>query len=381
MTFPSQVNVAQAPAVAGDFADKNPRVSVDAGPGGFVAGVLGLAVGLFAWSDAYGIAANNFGAGAPTGFVARSQQGLITQFLAESTQVVPAGLPVTLHSAGGFWVKNTGAGAVTIGMKAYANNATGAITFAATGTPTAGGSGSASVLALNSSAGASIAVNSVTGSIAGQIMTISAIGSGALAPGMVISGTGIAATTTILNQLTGTAGSTGTYTVSVSQTVASTTITTPGYSTLTVAGALTGTFAIGQTITGSTTAAGTVITALISGAGGNGTYAVTNSQTVGAAALSGSGATLTVGGTVTGSFLLNDLLTGSGVTAGSSITGNASNTVGLTGAGGAGTYLVSVAQALASQAIGVNANTETKFVALSNAAAGELVKMSSWVLG
>ena len=64
-----------------------------------------------------------------------------------------------------------------------------------------------------------------TGSISGTVLTISAVSSGALILGSVISGTGVANNTSIVNQLTGTAGGAGTYTVSVSQTVASTTIT------------------------------------------------------------------------------------------------------------------------------------------------------------
>ncbi len=66
---------------------------------------------------------------------------------------------------------------------------------------------------------------SVTGSIATTVLTVTAILSGTLTPGQTISGTGVTAATYIVNQLTGTAGGTGTYTVSVSQTVSSTTIT------------------------------------------------------------------------------------------------------------------------------------------------------------
>lgn len=384
--FPSQVNGVQAPAVAGDFADRNPRVSVDAGPGGFVAGALGVAVGLFAWADASALTVSNTGAGAPTGFVSRAQQALIPNYqyaspqFPESSQLIPSGMPVTLHSAGGFWVKNTGAGAVTIGMKAYANNATGAISFAATGSPTAGGSSTSASIAIITCTGGSIAVNSVTASIAGQVMTVSAVGTGALCAGMVISGTGIVPNTTILNQLTGTAGSTGTYTVSVSQTVASTTVTTPGHSTLTVAAGVTGTWLPGQTLTAGA-AAGTTIIGAISGTGGAGTYGVTISQTVGATNITANGGTLTVGGTVTGTFAPGDLLTGSGVTAGSYILGSSAGYPLLTGTGGAGTYWVSASQTLAAQTIGVNANTETKFIAISAGAAGELIKMTSHLMG
>jgi hypothetical protein len=66
---------------------------------------------------------------------------------------------------------------------------------------------------------------SFTGSIATTTLTVSAVASGTLLPGMVISGTGVTAGTYIVVQLTGTTGGVGTYTVSVSQTVSSTTIT------------------------------------------------------------------------------------------------------------------------------------------------------------
>ena len=60
---------------------------------------------------------------------------------------------------------------------------------------------------------------------ASTTMTVSAIASGPIYPGMTITGTGVTAGTYIVSQLTGTDGSTGTYQVSASQTVASTTIT------------------------------------------------------------------------------------------------------------------------------------------------------------
>lgn len=62
---------------------------------------------------------------------------------------------------------------------------------------------------------------SITGAISGTTLTVSVVTTGALVPGMFLSGAGIAAGTFIVSQLTGSAGSTGTYTVSVSQTVGS----------------------------------------------------------------------------------------------------------------------------------------------------------------
>lgn len=68
--------------------------------------------------------------------------------------------------------------------------------------------------------------SSVTGSISGNTLTVSAVGSGTLLPGSQLVGTGITTGTCIVSQLTGTTGSTGTYIVTSAQTVASTTITT-----------------------------------------------------------------------------------------------------------------------------------------------------------
>ncbi len=66
---------------------------------------------------------------------------------------------------------------------------------------------------------------SFTASIATTTLTVSAISAGAIFPSMQISGTGVTAGTRIVAQLTGTAGGTGTYTVSASQTVTSTAMT------------------------------------------------------------------------------------------------------------------------------------------------------------
>ena len=60
-----------------------------------------------------------------------------------------------------------------------------------------------------------------TASISGNTMTVTAIATGALAVGQVISGVGVTQYTTITAQITGTTGSTGTYTVSIAQSVSS----------------------------------------------------------------------------------------------------------------------------------------------------------------
>jgi hypothetical protein len=65
---------------------------------------------------------------------------------------------------------------------------------------------------------------SFTASISGTTMTVTAVASGALSVGQVFTGTGVTAGTSITAFVSGT-GNTGTYTVSASQTVASTTMT------------------------------------------------------------------------------------------------------------------------------------------------------------
>lgn len=66
---------------------------------------------------------------------------------------------------------------------------------------------------------------SFTGSITTTTLTVSAISAGSIFPSMLITGTGVTANTSIVEQLTGTTGGTGTYKVSASQTVSSTAMT------------------------------------------------------------------------------------------------------------------------------------------------------------
>jgi hypothetical protein len=87
---------------------------------------------------------------------------------------------------------------------------------------------------ITSGTSVSTATTSFTASISSTTMTVTAVGSGTIAVGQVITGTGVTAGTVITAQLTGSAGSTGTYTVSASQTVSSTTITIVGLDFLSI---------------------------------------------------------------------------------------------------------------------------------------------------
>jgi hypothetical protein len=63
-----------------------------------------------------------------------------------------------------------------------------------------------------------------TASISTTTMTVSAVASGVLLSGMTLTGTGVSAGTRIVSQASGTTGGTGDYVVTISQTVASTTV-------------------------------------------------------------------------------------------------------------------------------------------------------------
>lgn len=276
--FQTSAGYNPAPAVAGDFASTNPRAMVLAGPGALVAGDLGLIVGRFAWTtdehvDADGSpgVANNFGSGPVTGFVHREQQGLIQVYLQEASMVVPAGFPVTLFDAGDFWMKNDGATQALPGQKAYANYADGKASFAASGAP-GSASGSASSIAAGASA--------FTGSIAGNILTVTAVGSGTIYPGTTVAGAGVAANTMIVDQLTGTSGGIGTYSLNIPEQTVAVEALTGAYGILTVGGTVAGSFGVGDTLSGTNVVAGTTITAPGSGTGGAGTYIVNNNTVV-----------------------------------------------------------------------------------------------------
>ena len=322
--FPTQVNVQPGVGVVGQFCSSNPRASVLSKAGAFVAGAAGLTIGAFAWLDPSYTYASNGGGGLPAGFVANEEQGVNTTFLSSNGLAILPGMACTLFNEGEFWALNAGSSAVTPGMKAYANNSNGSITFNTTGNPPSGATSTASTLASNTaSSTSSIVQPSVTATFApntgaggGGIMTVSAVGAGSLGVGMVLSGTNVDPATTITAQLTGSAGGTGTYAVSVSQTItAATAVAAPLWGTLTTAGTITGYIAAGQTVSGTGVTSGTTIYGLISGTGGASAgvysvYAPTTMAAVSGQALTMSGGLLTVGGTVAGTFAVGDTLNG-----------------------------------------------------------------------
>lgn len=305
--FQTSVNETPAPGIAGDFASTNPRHSVVAGPTGLVAGPNGVACGYFGWVDpATGTLVSNSGPGAPSGFCHNAHNALITAYLGSVSLVVPTGFMFAdLFDGGDFWATNNGTTTAIPGQKVYVNNATGAVVaLGPTGSPPTGGTSTASTISAQTA--------SVTGSIAivptgtgpgtnPGVLTVTAVGSGTLFPGGVISGTNVVTGTQIVSQLTGTTGGVGTYLVSIPQTVASTTISET-YGLLTVGGTVAAGFLVGDTITGTGVTPGTYITANGTGSGAAGTYIVSPSQTVASTGINSYSATETGWSVANGSF-------------------------------------------------------------------------------
>lgn len=311
-----QVNGLPAPGVPGDFADSNPIIRVMGGPGGLVSGgsTYGVqpsavnpatggtaVVGRFGWLSQQSIDPDNaaaivnsfftvgagtpaalsgfFGAGAPDGFIGRPDSpAIITQYLEDATMVIQEGGPVPLYAAGGrgFWVPNGGSGYASPGQKAYANLANGTASFAASGSPASATSSSATVAAETWSG---------TGAINGNVMSVGSV-TGTIAPGATVSYSDSPSGLAVVTQLSGTPGGAGTYALNLGElSVPSGTSLSGGYGLMTVGGTVTGTFAIGGVVTGTLGdfVAGTQITGFGTGAGGAGTYYVSNNTAVGTA--------------------------------------------------------------------------------------------------
>lgn len=286
--FQSQVGIVQAPAVEGDFCDHNYRATVDAGPGGLVAGALGVVVGRFVWADSTYLdpdnaptIVNNYGVGIPVGFVHREQQALITTYLAEASMVIPQGFGLTAFRKGGFWAKNAGTTQALRGQKAYAILGTGQVRFGATGSPNSSST--------TGTIGAKSA--SITGSISGNVMTVTAASSDPIVPGALLSGTNVATGTRVVSQLSGTTGGVGTYAVDIGeQSVAAGTSITGTYGLYTVTAVSSGTVSIGSVLSGSGgggVTAGTTVYGFGTGAGLTGTYYVGTTQSVTSSTITG----------------------------------------------------------------------------------------------
>ncbi len=150
---------------------------------------------------------------------------------ADASVAATGTLLATLPCSATFGVVTPG---VSGGAKPYLTaNAITTANGVATGTPgyariqTSGGVG-----VVDLDVGVAVA-SAFTGSIAGTVMTVTAVSTGTVVTGTNVTGTGVTATN-VLNQLTGTVGGVGTYTVDVSQTVAGGTAFTGSYNSASV---------------------------------------------------------------------------------------------------------------------------------------------------
>ncbi len=288
MSFQKQVNVNPAPFSLGDRATNNPISTVVAGRGNLTAGLLGTTIAKFAWqsltASTGASVVNNYSPTAPTvpdGFIANEQQGDITVWLADHTMSVYPGYPVTIMDGGDFVAQNPYGDSV-IGQKVFANLFSGDVLTAATGSFPTNSFGSAAAF---------------TATVSGYVMTVSAVTSGSLAVGQLITGTGVPFPTYIESLGNGT-GSAGTYNLTQTMTistgeamtsqtpagiggcVASSVSASASSTTLTVNTVTSGTIAVGQYVSATNIPSGTYIAALGTGTGGAGTY-VLSAETTG----------------------------------------------------------------------------------------------------
>ena len=286
MAFQTKMYNQPALAFDGDFATSNPWDSMYAGPGDLVAGPAGVTIGRFAWANPLGIVSNSGGVGR-LGFVCRRGQIVVNPIVLQRFgNLILAGAEMTLHTKGDFWTRF--AGGCSVGQKVFANYTDGSAVAGAAGSPPSAATATGSITAGTATFTASIAPNSAyNGDIDGGVMTVTA-GSGVVIGGA-LSGTNVVPGTSVLSQLSGPVGGLGTYTVSLSETVASTAIT-EAYGLFTAASGNTGTFGPGNQLNGTGVVAGTAITANGTGTGGLGTYIVNNPTPVASTAISAAGA-------------------------------------------------------------------------------------------
>ena len=204
---------------------------------------------------------------------------------------------------------------------------------------------------------------SVTGSISGTTLTVTAVANGTIAVGDIVSHSSILEAATITGLGTGTGG-TGTYTLTYTGSTSSFTGSISG-TTLTVTAVASGSIITGQVLTGNSATSGTTISSQLTGTtGGVGTYTVSISQTRTSGSFTGTytlastslsilSTVLRVTAVASGTLSIGQFLTGTGIAFSTSITAFG------TGSGNTGTYTLSSAQYFASTTISASAGTVT----------------------
>ena len=141
--------------------------------------------------------------------------------------------------------------------------------------------------------------------------------------------------------------------------------------------AVTGLISIGDTVSGTGITAGTTIVSQVSGTtGGAGTYVLSAANTCSAATVTSFGTVLNVSAVGSGTLYVGDPVSGTGIPTGASISGQVSGAT-----GGVGVYTLDVAATAyaASTTVTVTGGVLTSWKCKSIAAPGELVKISTWL--
>lgn len=328
--FQAQVNTIQAVAVEGDFASANPRATVLAGESALIAGrgviggvvVEGCVVGRFGWlsyqtidNDEAPGTVNSFGSGLPAGIIHRNQQALITQWLGSSTMVYNRGLPISLINHGDMWMRNV------VGA-GYCQVGMKAFANFADGTVSFAAAGATPGGGSGSASSVAAGTFSGVGSITNNILTVtgSVVGTNGIRAGGTIAGTNIATGTKIVTQVL----------------------------PLIAGEALNGIGRYYVNIPEQTVVAGTAFT---------GTYGI-----------------MTVGGTVVAGFGAGQTVTGTNIVVPTTVYEQLTGTT-----GAAGTYVVDNNTVVSSTALTSANGIETKWIAKSAGAAGELIKVSNTI--
>jgi hypothetical protein len=297
--FQTGVGVQPAPGIAGMPSSLNPMFSVDAGPFGLVAGPNGVTVGRFAWMSYLNIDGDNAPAIAqntPPGYGAISANPAVG-----STGPAPAGLVVRTQQALNTTYLSDAGQAIPRGFAVVLASGTdfwvlnedpsaqalpGATVYADFAT------GKAQVTAQTAVATGTIAAKSstLTASFNSNIMTVTAASGDAVVPGEILSGTGLPSNTQVVAQITPltageTAGGIGRYLINVPELTIASEAVTGTYGLFTAVSGLTSTFAVGQILSGSGVTSGTMITGFGTGTGGLGTYFVQTTQTASSTAI------------------------------------------------------------------------------------------------
>lgn len=136
MSFQKTVNINPPIGIPGSFASTAVDHSVIAGALQFVSSAVGTIISRFAWADTINGTTQNAKPADTTnwvnGFVGRdSNIAVITMWQDASSNVVPAGMEVTLYDRGDFFAVATTA--ATVGQKVFSSNINGALATGAAG--------------------------------------------------------------------------------------------------------------------------------------------------------------------------------------------------------------------------------------------------------